>query len=132
MNDEKVILLISTILAIIGMLSIYLLSLFYKPIEIPISDLTLEYEGRKVRVKGEITRVYLNKEGTFGYLVLSDNISFVQVPLFSDLISALKKEGISPRYFKKGMIVEVSGIVSEYKGLLQVIPRKVDDIRLIT
>lgn len=94
-----------------------------------ISDITLEFEGRKVTTSGFIKRVYFNEEKNYVSLTLSDGFSFVQVPLFSDLVNAMKKEGISPNYFREGMKITVTGMVSEYKGRIQIIPRKVDDIR---
>jgi len=94
-----------------------------------VSDITLEFEGRRVTTSGVIKSVYVNEGKNYVSLTLSDNFSYIQVPLFSDLVSAMKKEGISPHYFRKGMKISVTGMVSEYKGRLQIIPRKVSDIR---
>ncbi|MCD6371811.1 MAG: hypothetical protein J7L39_03790, partial [Candidatus Aenigmarchaeota archaeon] len=109
---------------------LYFGSIISKPIHLNVSEVTLEFEGRKVTTSGIITNVYINEEKQFISLTISDGKSYIQVPIFSDLTNALKQRGIEPKMFKEGLRVEVTGAVGQYKGRIQVIPRKVEDIRL--
>jgi len=129
-KDENFIVLLSLVCSLVGISLLYFGSIISKPIHLNVSEVTLEFEGRKVTIYGIITNVYINEEKQFISLTISDGKSYIQVPIFSDLTNALKQRGIEPKMFKEGLRVEVTGTVGQYKGRIQVIPRKVEDIRL--
>ena len=45
-------------------------------------------------------------------------------------MNRLKEKGMTEKDFSIGDKLIITGLVSEYKGQLQIIPRKVEDIRL--
>jgi DNA/RNA endonuclease YhcR with UshA esterase domain len=65
------------------------------------------------------------------FLTLSDGDSRIEVPIFSSLANQLSANGITKYDLRKGKIVRITGIVGEYKGQLQVVPRKASDIQIL-
>ena len=63
------------------------------------------------------------------FLVISDDESDIQVPIFSSMMNDLKKENITESDFKIDEIISVTGLVDEYRGQLQILPRKTSDIK---
>ncbi|MEM5794545.1 MAG: OB-fold nucleic acid binding domain-containing protein [Candidatus Aenigmatarchaeota archaeon] len=114
--------------SILGLILIYFSALSIQPQEVKISEITFEFVGKSVRTSGKIIYANSHPSGHL-FLTITDGKKKLQVPLFSSFMEKLK-ERIGEEELKEGKIISVTGIVSEYKGELQIIPRKVEDIKV--
>ncbi|HDJ96531.1 MAG TPA: hypothetical protein ENG45_00480 [Candidatus Aenigmarchaeota archaeon] len=121
---------ISLICSLLGLTLIYIAATSIKPKFVRLDKINYEMVGKSVTTSGYISYVRHHPAGHV-FLTLSKGKSKVQVPLFAGFLKSLEKVKIYPSSFKRGKKLEVSGLVGEYKGMLQVIPRKPEDIRLI-
>jgi len=127
---DKIIFL-SLISSLLGIFLIYFSSLMLEAQKVRISEINFELEGKKVSTEGRIIKTYRSRKNpNYLLLIISDRNSSIAVPLFSDLINSLRQKGISLSQFSVGKRIFVTGMVSEYRGSLQIIPRKPNDIRL--
>lgn len=126
----NILIVICFTLSVTGLLLIYVAALNIKPMEMKISEINFELIGRSVTTSGNI--IY-KKEHTAGHLFLtiSDGKSNIQVPLFAGFMTSLNSNGINSNDFKVGRTISVSGLIDEYQGSLQIIPRKPEDIKLL-
>lgn len=127
--EEKFVLLACFLCSLTGLILIYFSAKNSKPFEIELSEINPELIGRAVSTKGKIVHKKIHPSGHL-FLTLEEKGSKLQVPIFSGLMSRMNENGISEEDFSLGRILEVSGVVDEYQGQLQIIPRKVEDIRL--
>jgi len=121
--------LISFLTSVIGLILIYIAAINIQPVEIKISQINSDLIGRSVSTQGTITQKKLHSDGHM-FLVISDDESDIQVPIFSSMMNDLKKENITESDFKIDEIISVTGLVDEYRGQLQILPRKTSDIKL--
>jgi len=121
--------LISFLTSVVGLILIYIAAINIKPVEIKISQINSDLIGRSVSTKGTITQKKLHSEGHL-FLMISDGESDIQVPIFSSLMNDLKKENITESDFIIDGMISLSGLVDEYGGQLQILPRKTSDIKL--
>jgi len=113
----------------LGLILIYIAAINLQPVKIEISKISPEIIGRMVLISGKITQKTPNPAGHL-FLVISDNKSNIQVPIFVSLMNDLKKNNITENDFKINKIITINGLVGEYRGQLQVLPRKASDINL--
>jgi DNA/RNA endonuclease YhcR with UshA esterase domain len=121
--------LICFLTSVVGLILIYIAAINIKPVEIKISQVNSELIGRSVSIQGIITQKNLHSEGHV-FLMISDDESDIQVPIFSSLMNDLKKENITESDFKINEAISVTGLVDEYRGQLQILPRKTSDIKI--
>ena len=112
-----------------GLILIYLSATNIQPKSISISEMTSDLIGRAVTATGYISYKRTHPAGHL-FLTLSDNISKIEIPLFSSFMSELNKNGIVEKNFTVGKELTITGLVSEYNGQLQIQPRKVSDIKI--
>ena len=117
--------LVCLLIALVGFAIIYYSSVNLKPKMISIKEITPDLVGHRVWISGKIVSASYSKKGHV-FLKLADNTSAIEIPIFYSLYKALGK----PK-FKKGQALSVSGFVDPYKGKLQVVPRKPEDIKVI-
>jgi len=96
-----------------------------------INDVTPELIGRSISTSGKIVYKNLHPAGHL-FLTISDNRTKIQVPLFVGFMNDMEEAGIKEENFKLGSLLSVFGLVDEYKGQLQIIPRKVEDIKILS
>lgn len=113
--------------SIVGLLLIYIAAINIQPKEVALSEINFEMIGHSVVTTGYISYVKHSKGHIF--LTLSDGSTSLQVPLFAGFVNAMKADGINPK-FRRGDVIKISGFVSEYRGQLQIIPRKTSDIEV--
>jgi DNA/RNA endonuclease YhcR with UshA esterase domain len=113
----------------LGLILIYIAAINLQPINIGINQITSELIGRMVLTSGKISQKTPNPSGHL-FLVISDDKSSIQVPIFVSLMNDLKKNNVTENDFKVNKQISVNGLVGEYKGQLQIVPRKVSDIKL--
>ncbi|MGC9059458.1 MAG: exodeoxyribonuclease VII large subunit [Candidatus Aenigmatarchaeota archaeon] len=118
----KKILIICLLIAILGISILYFLAKFSQAEYVPIENLDSTYIGKTVRTSGRIVSVTYSKGNIF--LTIYDKKS-IDVPIFSNVAKYLSYN------FKKGQKISVVGVVDEYKGKLQIVPKKTSDIKVI-
>ncbi len=131
MGISKNFLLFSSLLAsVIGLILIYFASINIEPQKITISDITGDMEGRKIVTTGFLVEKKEHEDGHL-FLTISDNKTKIQVPLFSDYMESLNKIGITKDDFRLHDKISVKGTVENYKGRLQIMPKSLDDIKIL-
>ncbi|MDI6798857.1 MAG: OB-fold nucleic acid binding domain-containing protein [Candidatus Aenigmarchaeota archaeon] len=110
----------------LGLILIYLAASNIQPREVRLSEITSELIGRTVTTSGKIIYKSFHPAGHI-FLTVSDGKGKLQVPLFAGFVNKLDDADD----FKKGIKIEVTGLVEEYRGSLQVVPRKVGDIKIL-
>lgn len=116
--------------SLLGLVLIYLAAINISPTRTEISEISAESVGKSVTVSGKITYASLHPAGHL-FLTISDGANSIQVPLFAGFISQLNDAGVSTQDLKKGVEIEITGLVGEYRGELQVVPRKTDDVKIL-
>ena len=98
--------------SIIGLLILYIGTLAFEPEQIQIEEIDENYIGKLVQIKGKVTQI---REFESSFLIQVDGIS----------VFSYKK--ITPE-IRKGDLVQVIGQVQEYKGELEIVPRRQGDL----
>ncbi|MEM5878914.1 MAG: exodeoxyribonuclease VII large subunit [Candidatus Aenigmatarchaeota archaeon] len=127
---KKILLIVCILISLTGLVFIYFSALAISPSETKISKIDSSLIGKLVSTTGKISYVRAHSAGHI-FLTLSDGDSKIDVPIFSSLISKLNSNGITQYDLRKGKTVRITGIVGEYKGQLQIVPRKPADIQIL-
>jgi DNA/RNA endonuclease YhcR with UshA esterase domain len=125
---KSLLLIVCVLVSLAGLVFIYFSTTVISPSELKISKIDSSLNGKLISTTGKITYVRTHTAGHV-FLTLSDGNSKIEVPLFSSLMKQLNGNGITKYDFRKGKTIRVTGIVGEYKGQLQVVPRKATDIQ---
>lgn len=127
---ERNLILISLLCSLIGLFLIYYSTLIIQPVEVDLNNINFELIGRVVKTRGKIVYKREHEAGHL-FLTLAKDDTKIQVPIFAGLMEKLKEVGINSEDFKKGKEIIVTGLVDEYGGQLQIIPRKVEDLVIV-
>ncbi|MEM5772769.1 MAG: OB-fold nucleic acid binding domain-containing protein [Candidatus Aenigmatarchaeota archaeon] len=127
---RKILLITCILISSAGLAFIYFSALAISPSETKISKIDSSSIGKLVSTTGKIYYVRTHSSGHI-FLTLSDGDSRIEVPIFSSLVNKLNSNGITRYDLRKGRTVRITGIVGEYKGQLQIIPRKPTDIQIL-
>ncbi len=112
------ILKISIIVAIIGVISLFLISRILTEETIEISELKI---GQIERISGMVTSVYISRDDHV-FLKLADNTGEITIVAF-------KNSNIDEAYdLEVGEEVSVLGRVDEYKGKMEIIAKEIRKI----
>jgi len=117
----------SFVSSFLGLGLIYVAAINTRPVEMDIADISNDLVGKSVTTTGYIIYKRTHPEGHV-FLTISNEETTIQVPLFSGFMKSL--DGLTDDDFKIGKQITVTGMVDEYKGDLQIIPRKPDDIKI--
>ena len=128
---KNILVLISLLTSVIGLVLIYIAAVNLEPKQIELKDIDAELIGRSVSTTGEIVYRRSHDAGHL-FLTISDGDTKIAVPLFAGYLNDLKEVGITEDDFYVGVRISVSGLVDEYRGQLQIAPRKVDDIKILS
>lgn len=129
----KSLLHLSLAATVIGISIMFFASRTFQPSSMPIYDIDFDMVGRPARTTGYVTYRTDHDDGHI-FLTISDSGSSIQVPLFSSFVGSFDRfnsQKADSDDVKKGALIEVSGTISEYKGQLQLIPKKPDDLRIL-
>lgn len=129
--QKNILPLICLITSLIGMVLIYIAAINLEPEQIKLKDINSELVGRSVSTKGEIVYRKGHDAGHL-FLTISDGDINIAVPLFAGYLNDLKEVGLTEDDFQKGTEISVCGLVDEYQGQLQVIPRRQDDVKIVS
>jgi|GEM_PF-771938 len=127
---KKILLMACVLISLFGLAFIYFSALAVSPSETKIGKIDSSLNGKLISTTGKISYVRTHSAGHV-FLTLTDGDSRIEVPIFSSLMNQLKANGINQYDFKKGKTVRITGIVGEYKGQLQIVPRKASDIQIL-
>lgn len=116
--------------SITGILLIYIAARAIEPTFLEINEINFEFTGRQVRTSGYVVYKKIHPAGHI-FLTISDGKERIQVPLFAGYVSSLRRNGFPVDKISKGAKISVTGLVDEYRGQLQIIPRKYDDIKIL-
>ena len=128
LSRNKLILL-SAVASVLGVGIIYLVGVFSQPTETNLEDISSDLVGKTVSTTGYIMYKSITPTGHI-FLTISQNKAKIEVPLFSNFVQKMRDEGKSTN-FKVGQKIFVEGVVDEYKGQLQIVPRKTSDVRIL-
>lgn len=118
---------ISLSVSIAGLLMIYFTAKSIEPDPISISEVDDTLVGTLISVKGFIVSKTDHDTGHI-FLTISDGRKKLHVPIFSSVADRLDNRF----YLEKGAEISVTGNVDEYRGQLQVIPRKPGDVIVLS
>jgi DNA/RNA endonuclease YhcR with UshA esterase domain len=127
--EDKTITIVCLVSSLSGLLLIYIAAVNIQPRQLPLGEVNFDLTGRSVMTTGYVSYVSKHPNGHI-FLTLSDGSSALQVPLFSGFVNSMKNDGINPN-FHRGDVLEIEGLVGEYQGQLQIVPRKTSDVRLM-
>ena len=128
---KNILVLISLLTSVIGLVLIYIAAINLQPKQIELKDITPELVGRSILTKGKIIYRKTHAAGHL-FLTISDGDTKMAVPLFAGYLNTLKEVDLTEDDFYVGVEISVSGLVDEYQGQLQVIPRRVDDVKILS
>jgi DNA/RNA endonuclease YhcR with UshA esterase domain len=122
--------LICFITSAVGLVLIYVAAINLEPKQIELKEINPELVGRSVSTTGKIVYRKTHDAGHL-FLTISDDDTKITVPLFAGYLNTLKEVGLTENDFYEGTEILVSGLVDEYQGQLQIIPRRVNDVKII-
>jgi DNA/RNA endonuclease YhcR with UshA esterase domain len=128
---KNILVLICLLTSAIGLALIYIATINLQPTQIELKDVNPELVGRSVFTTGEIVYRRTHDAGHL-FLTISDDDTKIAVPLFAGYLNDLKEVGITEDDFQVGTEISVSGLVDEYQGQLQIIPRRKDDVKILS
>jgi len=130
-KTKKLFLVASIISTVIGISLIYYVATKVESAQLSINEITSDMVGRSVTTSGYVSYKSIHPDGHI-FLTLSDGQkNKISVPLFAGFVAELRKNHFSINSIQKGTQLQISGVVDEYKGQLQVVPRKVSDIKIL-
>jgi len=112
---DKQITFLVFILAVIGLVGIYFAVMNIKPIELKIESIEDSMNGRLVKISGRIDNIKKSRTGNF-YWTVNDG-SNITVPILDNKFKSLD--------VKSGDMIEIVGLVTEYNGELEVMPKEI-------
>jgi RecJ-like exonuclease len=113
---EKTLLKIAIISSLIGILILLYISEHIEIKEFKISEITRDKLDERVKIKGDIIAI---KETPGLYiLTLKDKTSSIPIVIFKE----------EPLSLEHGMLIEIQGIVIEYKGIIEI---QAEEIKII-
>lgn len=113
MNFENAILLFSSISFLFGFLLLIYIAYFLKLPELSVSNITANFLGQKISVRGKIINIIEREK--VNYITISDNYKNLTIVIFPSVYKEIKNS------IKINQSIKVIGILSEYKGNLQII-----------
>jgi DNA/RNA endonuclease YhcR with UshA esterase domain len=113
--------LLILILAIIGLAGIYFAVIGIEPVEVSIEQIENSMTGRLVKISGAISNIRKSKTGNLYWSVDDGSSGNITVPLLDNKFKKLTA--------RSGDAVEIIGLVSEYKGEMEIMPK---EIRMMT
>lgn len=135
MNIRKNILVYVCLAAsIAGLALIYIAARSIQPSSTPISDITFDMVGRSVKTTGFVSYKSTHPDGHIFLTIADGDGSQIQVPLFAGFVSSFErnnKQHATTDELRRGALIEIEGLVGEYRGQLQVVPRKPDDLKIL-
>lgn len=128
--SKNFLLILSLFVSISGLVLIYFASLNIEPQKIAIRDITADMEGRRIITTGYLAEKRKHEDGHL-FLTISDDKTKIQIPLFADFMKSLEQAGITADDFHLNDKISVRGMLENYKGKLQIIPKNLNDVKIL-
>ncbi|MFH7903878.1 MAG: OB-fold nucleic acid binding domain-containing protein [Candidatus Aenigmatarchaeota archaeon] len=113
MDFEKTVLTFSSISFALGFLLLIYVAYFLNLPELSVSNVTSNFLGEKISVKGKVANIV--ERDKVSYIILSDGQKNLTIVIFPSVYKEVKND------IKINHTIKVIGILSEYKGNLQII-----------
>lgn len=118
--DERLLSRLCVALSIAGMAAIFIITSVQQPEKAAISSLDANDVGKLAQIEGVISNIELTSEGHLFFSLVGDGE--IRVVLFKPDLAAL---GLSPEVFIEGRSAVVTGLVKQYRGELEIMPKEV-------
>jgi len=125
MKLEKFLLLSSLISFIFGFSLLIYLSYSLNPQRLTPSQINENFLGNKVTVTGKVVEIM--KSEKVNYIIISDEHKNFTIVVFPNVFEKIKNEIEESRQKS----IEVTGIISSYKGNLQIILQNPDNLKIL-
>ena len=111
----------------LGLFLIYYISSITEPTNVQIDSIKPDLVGHFISTDGAIVSRTKTKAGHL-FLTLQNGDGNISIVMFSTF---LNKEKVNPDKLLKGVKLSVQGVLEEYKGELQIIPKKGSDVKIL-
>jgi len=125
MKLEKFLFLSSLISFIFGFSLLIYLSYSLNPQRLTPSQINENFLGNKVTVTGKVVEIM--KKEKINYIIISDEHKNFTIVVFPNVFEKIKNEIEESRQKS----IEVTGIISSYKGNLQIILQNPDNLKIL-
>ncbi len=119
MLADKLIIRLSLVVIILGLVGLYLTSIFVEPEFVGLSEISTKNVGDVVKTRGIISSYSFSEKSKTLFLDLEENGKKLSVVLFN----------FDENPFERGDEVSVKGEVSVYEGKLEIIARDIEKIK---
>ncbi len=120
--------------SIAGLVLIYIAAISIQAAPMPIAEINFDMVGRSVKTAGFISYRSNHPSGHIFLTITDGDDSIIQVPLFAGFVSSFERDNrqhATTDELRRGALIEVEGLVGEYRGQLQIVPRKPDDLKIL-
>ncbi|MEE8167395.1 MAG: OB-fold nucleic acid binding domain-containing protein [Candidatus Hydrothermarchaeales archaeon] len=124
--DDSALLRISFAVSTVGLLLLVVVSSQIQATTIKISEIDYDDVGSKVVIEGMISSKRVHEDGHI-FLEVEDATGKISVVLFADAARSLGEEELG--CLNEGNKVSIAGSVDEYRGTLEVVPRKGEGVK---
>src|SRR3989344_1493993 len=120
MYSDKFLIKASFLMAVVGIVLLFIFVQNIEPLEAEIKDIEDSYVGKSVRIEGIINSIDYGKDGETLFLTLSDENKDIKIVMFRNDLENMKENlTINDR-------ITVTGEVALYNGDLEIIARSIE------
>lgn len=123
--SEKIVTRLSLLCSLTGLAALYVAAANTRPAVTAIASLNDDFIGAKVMISGRLIDLREHIDGHLFMKLKDDFGGAISVPVFASVRSQLKES------VELLDVVQVTGLVKEYRDELEVIPDKASDIRIV-
>jgi len=123
--SEKVVTRLSLLCSLTGLAALYVAAVSSRPTVTAIASLNDDFIGTKVMISGRLVDLREHIDGHLFMKLKDDSGGVISVPVFASVRSQLKEP------IELLDVVQVTGLVKEYRDELEVIPDKASDLRIV-
>lgn len=116
--EETILVRIGIFCSFVGVLTLYMITIYVEPEQVAISEVNQEYLGKFVKVSGKVASI---REFKKSKLIEIEDKDRIYIYVLNELL---------PEGLEEGMLITVSGKVQEYKGNLEIVPKKPGDLKV--
>lgn len=117
----RILLYISVVCSLVGIASLFLLSLKVTPKPRKVGEIGYDDLGDYVKIQGKVKSKYVTEDDHM-FLTVSDESGMIEVIAFANKALSLKRRGVNP---KENESIMVTGKVNEYQGRLEIIVEQI-------
>jgi len=123
--SEKVVTRLSLLCSLTGLAALYVAAANTRPAVTAIASLNDDFIGTKVMISGRLIDLREHIDGHLFMKLKDDSGGVISVPVFASVRSQLNEP------IELLDVVQVTGLVKEYRDELEVIPDKAGDLRIV-